>query len=99
MLDTQQQYILEGGWGGRNSPHLRVASCPCGLFHFLPYAALPFGFEQNPYSFEEADMLVDMVLVTKGDVVSEQNHSLLVVLSFGTTELGKCINVIMCVQS
>ena len=62
------------------------------IFSFI---VIPFGFEQSPYTFEEADLLVDTVFVTKGDVVSEQNHTVLVQFSSNNlAEPGKCKSII-----
>ena len=53
-------------------------TCCCLL---LVATAIPISFEQRQYSFQEADALIDSVFVTKGDVISEQNLTLLVQLS------------------
>ena len=75
--------------------HIHHTMCrwTAGNLHtFYSCIVIPFGFEQSPYTFEEADLLVDTVFVTKGDVVSEQNHTVLVQFSSNNfAEPGKCI--------
>ena len=48
---------------------------------------IPLGFEQRQYSFQEEDKLIDSVYVTKGDVISEQNLTILV--QFSANEVAK----------
>ena len=46
------------------------------------YTAISIGFEEQQYTFRESDRCVnDTVFATKGDVVSEQNLTLLVQFS------------------
>ena len=73
----------------------------CILFS-LCIVVIPFGFEESPYTFQEADLLVDTVFVTKGDVVSEQNHTVLVQFSANNfAEPGKwlyCMDTLLISQ-